>query len=130
MLEKYHGPVAAGDELALDAAALQLSFEFNPPTKYNDGGTWFRNLYVSKGDIRRYRKDHAPAGVIPPEIALIDLDPKKVAAKIREKFARFEIDRPAEILAGLPRVIDWLIKFEQALREDDDDGDDEVEVEA
>jgi hypothetical protein len=128
MLQKYHAPAEAGEAVVLRDIALDMWGRFSRGEE--GGGDWYRPVYISKKEARHYRKQHAPAGLIlPDQRAMVDFDPRKVAeifARSPEEYGRGMVK---EILAGLPRVIDWLVKFEQALRDDEGD-DEEVEVEA
>ena len=131
MLEKYHAPAEAGEAMVLRDIALHVWGEFYRGEEDSSRGNWYRPVYISKKEARHYRNRHAPAGLIlPDQRAMVDFDPRKVAeifAKAHEEYGRGMVK---EILAGLPRVIDWLVKFEQALRDDEGDDDEEVEVEA
>jgi hypothetical protein len=127
MIQKYHAPAEAGEAMVLRDIALDMWGRFSRGE--GGGGDWYRPVHVSKKEISAYRKRHAPAGLLPDQRAMVDFDPRKVAeifARSPEEYGRGMVK---EILAGLPRVIDWLVKFEQALRDEGDD-DEEVEVEA
>jgi len=114
LLESFRLPQAAGEDLALRNIALHLWGRFNP------GGDWYRPLYFLQRELRRCRKTRAPMGVTVDERLMVDFDPKRVAA-VFDMTNMFSLGMAEQLLAGLPRVIEWLKDFNAALEEAMDD---------
>jgi hypothetical protein len=114
LLESFRLPQAAGEDLALRNIALHLWGRFN------SGGDWYRPLHFSQRELRHCRKTRAPMGVIADERSMVDFDPKRVAA-VFDMTNMFSFGMAEQLLAGLPRVIEWLKDFKAALEEAMDD---------
>lgn len=110
MLEKYRAPAEAGEKLALRKAARFLGGEFTPPSEFGPGGHWYWTLHYTKAELRSRE-------TMPPEVGILDLDPKAVATVFMEANPRWKDKVIADLLEGLSRVIKWLKEFEAALRE-------------
>jgi hypothetical protein len=127
LMEKYHLPQAAGEDLALRqiTSDLRWQFHFREGKRLANGnwfqstGTWFQPLYFSQSTQRDYKKYHAPAGlIIDEEKSILDYAPKRVAEFMAHTTAKdYGREDAEDILRGLSKVVDWLTALQTELAE-------------